>query len=146
MAFTLATAGAASGAEIDSCLLSTRQREHRIDRQENAKFCIDKFKNSITQSACNELVDKNVVPLASTVLTDEMRGLCFYETTLTTDVGTCLKSAKKFKISANQDEAVFYCYQQFQEKIGKTECLKIADRLIFPAKRDYLKQHCIDNN
>lgn len=75
-------------------------------------------------------------------MSEEINSICFYETTPAKDMNSCLAETKKFKNATNHDEAVFYCYQQFQDKLTAKDCLKTADQLIYPLKKEYLRQHC----
>lgn len=128
--------------EVEQCLTYAVSQEHRLEKEDAVKICFDKFKSRLDKNTCYDLVKKKVRPLDSTKLTEEITSTCFYDTTSATDIHSCLSESKKFKSAYNHDDAVFFCYQQFQEKLGKSECLKAANQMIFPLKKEYLKEHC----
>ena len=146
--FVLVLTGASSGlaGDLQNCLTVANKRTHRIDREEGVRFCFTQYKQSTDNNSCVNLLEKSKLKALSSSLKDEMRSLCFYETTPPKDIASCRKDAKKFKDSYNHDEAIFYCYEQFQEKISKKECLESAEDMIFPSKKEYLKEHCLSNN
>lgn len=132
--------------EIDLCLSEAVSQPHRLEKEEAVKLCFDKLKTKITKNTCYELIKKKVRRLDSSKLNEEITSLCFYETTAATDINSCITESKKFKSPYNHDDAVFFCYQQFQEKLDKNQCLKAADQMIFPLKKEYLQQHCNSNS
>ncbi len=142
----LLISSAAKAEELSQCLGSITTHEHRLEKEEAIRLCFNKFKSVISQENCFIYLAKKVPRLASTKLIEDIKSICFYETTSAKDIGSCMNNTKKFKSSSDHDEAVFYCYQQFQEKIGEKECLKIAEKLIYPLKKNYLIQHCLNNN
>jgi hypothetical protein len=135
----------AFSSELNDCLNLANYHQHRLEKEAGVRFCFNKHKNTLTKEACNQTVDKKVAPMDSIRLTEDMRGLCFYDTPPTPTLKGCLQDTKRFKSASNHDEAVFFCYQQFQEKLTTAECLKTAKQLIFPVKKEYLEQHCYEN-
>lgn len=87
-----------------------------------------------------------MIKLNSSKLLEDLKSTCFYETTPSNDIGSCLKETQYFKNTLNHDEAVFYCFQQFQEKLSKNDCLKTAEQMVYPLKKEYLRQYCSDSN
>ena len=136
----------ADAADLSRCLSLTAYKQHRLEKEDLIRSCFNQYKLVITKETCHSLLTKKVSKLASTKLSDEINALCFYDTTPAKDMNACLKDTKKFKSTANHDEAVFYCYQQFQDKLTQNECLKTADQLIYPLKKEYLQQHCNNNS
>ncbi|MEQ1721668.1 MAG: hypothetical protein ABL930_00740 [Pseudobdellovibrio sp.] len=132
--------------ELERCLNYATAQEHRLEKEDIIKICFDKFKTKINKSECYSYLNKKVKSLDSTKLNEEITSVCFYETSQTPDLNSCMSETKKFKSSNNHDEAVFYCYQQFQEKLSKADCLKTANQLIFPLKKEYLTNHCNNNS
>ncbi|MBY0553777.1 hypothetical protein K2P97_04555 [bacterium] len=132
--------------EIDQCLSYAVSQEHRLEKEDAVKMCFDKHKSKIDKNTCYNLIKKKVSALDSSKLNEEITSTCFYDTTAAVDINSCLTETKKFKSAYNHDDAVFFCYQQFQEKIGKNECLNAANQLIFPLKKEYLKEHCNNNS
>lgn len=135
----------ALSAELSECLNLATYHKHRIEKEAAIRFCFNKFKSSQSRENCHSLVDKKVSQLGSIRLTEDMRSICFYDTPPTTSLSSCLKDSRKFRSAGNHDEGVFYCYQQFQEKLSQRDCLKTAKAMIFPAKQSYLEQHCKEN-
>lgn len=123
------------------------EREHRLDREAAIKDCYERYKSSLTKDLCYKTLKRVVIPMDSFTLTDNIRNICFYEAgPPASDFQSCLKESRQFTKASEHDEAVFYCYQQFQDKISKKDCLKAADQLIYPGKEDYLRQHCMNNS
>ena len=130
---------------LQTCLSNSVYHEHRIEKEDNVKFCFDKYKNSITQDSCFKTITKNSVLINNTQLYNFVTSVCFYETGNHANLDSCNAIAKKFKGGAEHDEALFYCYQTFQDRVSKKDCLKTSDKMIFPAKKEYLKRHCLSN-
>jgi hypothetical protein len=135
----------AMASNLSSCLSLAAIKEHRIDKEEAVRGCFNLHKNTINKDICYFSLDKKVSKKSSARLIEEMSSICFYETTLPNNLDTCLAETKSFKNSINHDDALFYCYQQFQDKIDAKTCLKIANLFVFPLKKTYLKQHCNSN-
>lgn len=114
---------------------------HRLDREVALRQCYARYKTS--KKTCYRTLKSVIGPQESLRLTEDIRSVCFYDAQpAARTVEDCVQEAAAFKVAAEHDEAVFYCYQQFQEKIDRRQCLKTARQLIYPAKEDYLTQHC----
>lgn len=142
-----ASAYASTARELSRCLSSAASREHRIEKEASIRTCFNEHKTSVSKETCYLSLAQQTLKLASisTQLTEEIKSICFYETTPAKDINICLNEAKKFKTTNNHDEAVFYCHQLFQENLTKKDCLKTANQLIYPLKKEYLKQYCYRN-
>lgn len=127
------------------CITHPRlEREHRLDREAAILACYERFKPSLQKDLCYKTLKRIVMPMDSFSLTDRVRNICFYDAgPAAKDIASCLKESRQFVKAAEHDEAVFYCYQQFQDSMSTKDCLKTADQLIFPGKEDYLRQHCL---
>lgn len=132
----------AIAAELSDCLISASQQEHRLEKEDSIRFCFNKYKTSITKEICYLFLEQRVSKLSLRILNEEISSICFYETTPAKDMNSCLTETKKFKNATNHDEAIFYCYQQFQDRLTQKDCLKTAEQLIYPLKKEYLRQHC----
>lgn len=130
---------------LQNCLSSSVYHEHRIEKEDNVKFCFDKYKSSITQESCYKSIRRNSLLINTSRLHNFTTSVCFYETTNHASLEACNQAAKKFKGAAEHDEALFYCYQTFQDKVSRKDCLKTSEKMIFPAKKEYLKRHCLNN-
>lgn len=128
-----------------TCMRTANRFEHRIDRMENIRNCFETEKKNLTAETCLAVVNQKIRDKYTTRFEDELRSICIYETTSLASLEKCEVQADKFRSSYNHDDAIFFCFQQFQEKLSKKQCLNSAAKLIFPLKRDYLKQHCKDN-
>lgn len=131
---------------INQCLSKAQSQSHRLDRLDEIKTCLTRYVSTLSKNECNSLVEKKSSLWGSIKLTEEARLLCFYETPNGPDIRSCLRDAKKIQDAPRHDEAVFYCYQQFQEKLSLDDCLFTARQMIYPVKMDYLKQHCLNKN
>lgn len=132
--------------ELARCLFTAGEQQHRLEKENSVRQCFNLYKTYINKETCYLFLDKNVSKLSSTKLNEDINSICFYETTAPRDLNSCLIETKKFKSSGNHDEAVFYCFQQFQEKITRKECLKAADKMIYPFKKEYLRGQCYSYN
>jgi hypothetical protein len=130
---------------LQTCLASTVYHEHRIEKEDNINFCFEKYKNSISQDSCFKTIRKNSLLINTSKLHNFTTSVCFYETGEHKNLYACNESAKKFKGAAEHDEALFYCYQTFQDRVSKKDCLETSAKMIFPAKKEYLKRHCLRN-
>lgn len=128
--------------EFARCLVSASERSHRLEKEESLLECFNKNKMNLSREICFKSITQNLPKSASGSFNEQLLSICFYETVISKDVNSCLHDSEKFKITINHDEAIFYCYQQFQEKISKKECLKIANKLTYPLKKEYFKQYC----
>lgn len=136
----------ATAGELSQCLYSATYQEHRLEKENSVRACFNKYKSFITKDTCYLFLEKKVSKLSSTRLNEDINSICFYETTLPKDLNSCLLETKRFKSSSNHDEAVFFCYQQYQDRISQKDCLKTASQMIYPAKKEYLQQHCYNHN
>lgn len=134
----------APASDLGQCLYAANFNEHRLEKENSVRLCFDKYKSLISKESCYSYLDKKVAKLSSTNLSEDIKGLCFYDTTPAKDLNACATETKKFKVAANHDEALFYCYQQFQENISQKDCLKISGQMIYPSKKNYLKEHCLN--
>ncbi|AGH96255.1 hypothetical protein A11Q_2039 [Pseudobdellovibrio exovorus JSS] len=130
---------------LGTCLSQNISRnQHRLDKEDNARQCFEANKEQLSKQACYHYLRKVIEPLDSIRLSNDLRTLCFYEALpLPTTIEACLSETKRFENASAHDEAVFYCYQQFQNQIDQKTCLKTAKLLIFPQKENYLTQHCL---
>ncbi|MGZ3691985.1 MAG: hypothetical protein ACXVAX_10805 [Pseudobdellovibrio sp.] len=144
MSLTFATP--VQAAQLEKCLISAAEQEHRIDKENAVNYCFTTFKEKTTKADCFANI-KKFKPLIynSQSLTNNTTSICFYEAGTYSNIGDCLKDAGRFNYAGDHDDAVFYCYQSFQETITKKDCLLTADKLIYAGKRDYLKAHCLEN-
>ncbi len=131
--------------QFTDCLRIAMSQEHRIEKLNSIRSCFQQYKFSTSKDICYNSIKNLTNKIDSIKLSEELTATCFYEVKIALDIKTCLKESSHFKIAINHDEAVFYCYQEFQNKLNKSECLKTANSLIFPAKKDYLRQHCLTN-
>ncbi len=131
--------------ELERCLDFAIAQEHRLEKEDTVKICFNKSLLKLNKNKCYSLLNKKVKSLGSTKLNEEITSFCFYEISQVSDLNSCLSETKKFNTSNNHDEAVFYCYQQFQDKTSYADCIKTANQLIFPLKKEYLTSHCKTN-
>lgn len=132
--------------ELARCLFSASEQQHRLEKENSVRQCFNQYKTYINKETCYLFLEKKVSKLSSTKLSEDINSICFYETTPPKNLGSCLVETKKFKNSGNHDEAVFFCYQQYQNKISRKECLNAAEQMIYPFKKEYLREHCFSYN
>lgn len=128
--------------ELSRCLSTTSHQEHRLEKEDTILHCFNQYKKTLSYEGCSAALAKVKSKMSSTKLTEEIKSICFYETTTSKDMNSCMARTKLFKNSSNHDEAIFYCYLQYQNRMTKSDCNKTANKLIFPLKKAYLKQHC----
>lgn len=133
-------------ADLGQCLSRAEtQNRHRLDREEAVRGCFANMKTTLNRGECFSALRKSRSAQASGSLSEDIKAVCFYETTAYKDVNECVRESRRFVSAGDRDEAVFYCYQIFQDKLSKKQCLQTARNLIFAAKREHLSQHCISN-
>lgn len=132
--------------ELSRCLSMTNNQEHRLQKEDTIRYCFNKYKVSISKDSCYTALTKQTPKMSSAKLIEEIKSICFYETNSSKDMNSCLSETKKFKNSANHDEAIFYCFMHFQDSLSKKDCIKTASQLIYPLKKEYLKQYCYSYN
>lgn len=134
----------AAATELARCLDSAVVQNHRLEKEDLIRYCYNKHKKNVDKKTCYLNLADKVSKFSSIKLNEEINTICFYETTSAKSMDSCLSEARKFKNSTNHDEAVFYCYQEFQDLLSKKDCLKTAEQLIYPLKKQYLQQHCLN--
>jgi hypothetical protein len=133
------------GNDLEKCLSNVNNEVHRLDRESAVSSCFTKHTAAMTKPNCYTTIEKFKPLISSSRLYKQAVGNCFYEAASFAKMSDCMKDTDKFRNAAEHDEAVFFCYQTFQDKIDKNACIKTAKRMIFPPKRDYLLNHCIQN-
>ena len=136
----------AQAADLEKCLSAAVEQEHRIDKENAVNYCFSAFKDKTTKSHCYENIKKfRSLISSSQSLINSTNATCFYEAGVFSNISDCLKDTSRFTYAGDHDDAVFYCYQSFQESITKKDCLMTAGKLIYSGKKDYLKAHCLEN-
>lgn len=137
---------AAMAGELAQCLFSASEQPHRLEKENSVRHCFNQYKSYINKENCYLFLAQKVSKMSSIKLSEDINAICFYDTSAPKSLNSCLKETKKFKSSGNHDEAVFFCYQQFQDKISQKDCLTAAEQMIYPFKKEYLRQHCYSYN
>jgi hypothetical protein len=141
--FGLAFSAAFSQAdELEKCLSAVSTSAHRLEREDAVARCFTSFTQMTGKDACFGHIEKYKSLVNSTRLQNLALNSCFYESTGYKTMQDCMGDTKLFKKASDHDEAIFFCYQSFEERLSKQECSNTAKKLIFPAKRDYLLNHC----
>lgn len=130
---------------LDQCLSIIKHQQDRIEKEDTIRFCFDKYKKNITRKSCYSGLVRVASKVNSTRLSEDIKSICFYETGSFKDLKDCLKETENFKNSTNHDEAVFSCFQDFQDVMTKKDCLTTANRLIYPQKKEHLNRYCNSN-
>jgi hypothetical protein len=130
--------------ELEKCLASVSAGVHRLEREEAVARCFTSFTQMTGKDACFGHIEKFKSLINSTRLQNLALNSCFYESAGYKRMQDCMGDTKLFKKAGDHDEAVFFCYQSFEERLTKEECANTAKKLIFPAKRDYLLNHCLE--
>lgn len=141
----LSVTAAAETAGLNKCLAQATYREHRLEKEDSIRNCFNNHKSALKREVCYKNATKSVNLVHSTTLLNDLISTCFYETESFQNLKDCLVDTDKFKNASAHDEAVFYCYQTFQDKMTKKDCSETAEALIFPAKKNYLSRHCMEN-
>ena len=131
--------------DLSKCVLKVAQKEHRLDREDGFRRCFDENKNKVSKDQCLTHAKRYKTLFSSSQLYQENLGICFYESNSFNNISDCIKTAKIFEGANDHDEAVFFCYQTFQEKLSKNQCLAVAKTMRFPWKEQYLRNHCLNN-
>lgn len=147
VALTLLFSFSAFSAELDTCIKTvlSKPKLYRLEKEESIKSCFELNKANIDQDTCFEKAKDIKNWVHSTQLQNQMLSTCFYDTKPFKSVAKCTAAARNFPLASDHDEAIFYCYQIFQENLNQNQCVDIADKMIFPLKKDYLKRHCLQN-
>ncbi len=127
---------------LDLCLATAAKNDHRLNRFDATLECFQKSKSSIGSDSCFTAVQNLKPGQTSIELNERLRSYCFYDASQFKTIKMCLAKVNAFQLAINHDEAVFECYNQFQENLTQKQCLKISELLKYPAKKEYLKAHC----
>ena len=131
----------AFSADLDACL-TTAGRAHRLERESSTSDCFSSMPATTSKESCYASLQKFKFLISSSRLYNQSLNSCFYDSAAHKTIGDCLRDTKRFSSASDHDEGVFFCYQQFQEKLSKNECIETAKKMIFPVKKDYLLNHC----
>lgn len=132
-----------TAAELESCLTVAAKIEHRLNRTEAMLSCFEKNKKTIDSDTCFKGISLLKAKNFSTEQTEQVRANCFYEISRFKSISACLQKAKTFELAGSHDEAVFECYSQFQDDLNQKQCLTVSQLLRYPAKKEYLAEHCL---
>lgn len=138
-------AQSAFAGQFDVCLTQAKKITHRLNRVEAIQSCFESNKDSITAEACFAGIKTVQVHEKSIELNEKLNSICFYDISHFKKISSCLAKVDIFKIASNHDEAVFECYRQFQNQLSQKQCLKISSFMKYPAKKEYLDNHCYEN-
>ena len=141
--FTLFLSATSSAAEFDSCLASASKVEHRLNRIESVRICFEKNKKHLDSESCYKGTSTLKTKNYSTEIMDQLKATCFYDVSRFKSVSICLQKAKIFELADSHDEAIFECYSQFQDELNQKQCLAVSELLRYPAKKEYLAEHCL---
>ena len=130
--------------ELEKCLATVSTNTHRLEREEAVGRCFTSFTQMTGKDACFGHIEKFKSLVSSTKLSNLALNSCFYESAAYKTMQECMGDTKLFKTASDHDEAIFFCYQNFEERLNKDECTSAAKKLIFPAKREYLLSHCLE--
>ncbi len=139
------SAARGSAAEIERCLSEASRRTHVIDQEQAIEGCFQSQAKQLSQNKCYEAVLKITALKKQLNMSESLNSICFYQTTDFIDLKSCMIKAELFKIADNHDEAIFDCYKQFQNALTQKQCIQISRKMIYPAKKDYLFDHCQNN-
>lgn len=137
-------ASLAQADELEKCLSTVGNNVHRLEREEAVARCFTSFTQITGKDACFGHIEKYKSLISSARLKNLALNSCFYESSSYKTMQDCMGDTKLFKTANDHDEAVFFCYQSFEDRLNKNECKNTAKKLIFPAKRDYLMNHCLE--
>ncbi len=132
-------------APIETCIANARKNGNMIERKQALENCFKFNKNKISKKQCFDFATQINQSLRYSDLAETLNSICFYETTSFDSLQICLSGASNFAIADNHDEAIFDCYRQFQTTLSQNQCIAVSRKLIYPAKKNYLFQHCQNN-
>lgn len=145
IALLLVSSSVFASEALDKCLDSAVYHEHRIEKEENVKYCFDKFKTSVSKAECYKAIEDHPRLISTYRLKLYAQNICFYDVNSHANLNSCIDEAERFIGASEHDEALFYCYQIFQDRTSKKDCLSVAKKMKFFAKRTYLENHCRKN-
>ena len=129
--------------EMTSCLNIAAKIEYRLNRIEAVQSCFEKNKKQLNSESCFKGISSLKPKNFSLELIEQFKAQCFYEVSHFKSIDACLQKAKTFDLAGTHDEAIFECYSQFQDELNQKQCLAVSQLLRYPAKKDYLAEHCL---
>lgn len=136
---TAATPTVQMGSDFSSCLSRASGQQHRLEKENTLRNCFQEFKGEISRDLCFQSLAKFKI---SGSLKENIKSVCFYETTMAKNFNGCMLETKKFNSSYDHDDAIFFCIQQFQDNVTAKDCMGAAEQMVFPLKKQHLVQHC----
>lgn len=130
---------------MEVCLESAKKRTHVLDQHIAIEDCFQANLDRLSAQQCFSYAKQLNKNKKFYDLSETLNTLCFYSTSTFNDVKSCIAGSRNFAIADNHDEAVFDCYKQFQNTLSQKQCIELSRQLIYPAKKDYLFQHCQSN-
>jgi hypothetical protein len=124
--------------------VSSANNQHRFEREESLVDCFQQFKGLLGSDNCYAQIKKLKSVQRSERLSEQLKMICFYDASIFQSAPHCLARAVEFGDADSHDEAIFECFNQFQEKLNRKSCIEMSSKLIYPSKKDYLLQHCLD--
>ena len=131
------------GQTLEKCLASAAYHSHRLDKENTLSYCFNKYKEQVSKKNCFSQIKKYKVLINNQRLLNQTNQVCFFEAGVFNNLKDCLNETKRFNSAVDHDDAVFYCYQSFQDSTSTKQCLDTANKMIFAAKKEYLKNHCL---
>ncbi|OFZ31560.1 MAG: hypothetical protein A2622_02970 [Bdellovibrionales bacterium RIFCSPHIGHO2_01_FULL_40_29] len=136
---------AAYSSSFDLCLEHAAKQEHKLDRQDGVQNCFIKNKAQLNSEKCYRSIKKVNLTEISQKINEQIKSVCFYEVSRFRTIKSCLEKSQLFETAINKDEAVFDCFAQFQNVLNQRQCLNVSQYLIYPAKKEHLKTHCLNS-
>lgn len=130
---------------IEQCLSQISSKHHIIESEDLILSCFNKYKDSIGSNLCFQLANKSKKIKKSFSLTEKIKSICFYESSIFQNISSCLLKTKEFKNAESRDESVFDCYRQFQSSLTQQQCFTVVPYLTYPSKKEYMQQQCYNN-
>lgn len=136
----------AQASELDHCLARVHQIKgtHIVTREEQVRTCFKNNKKNISANLCFRAVAQDPLVAKSINFKEEMNSFCFYQVAQFSTPRECMAKIQIFSSADNRDEAVFSCYQKFQNQIGRQLCLQMSEQMVFDEKKDHLQNRCFE--
>ena len=140
----LFSALSASARSFSQCV-SLNSSLPQFEQEEALVDCFETNKSNLSSGSCYAAIHKIKAAQKSATLNERLKTICFYDVSLFKNDKLCMARASEFSIAENHDEALFECFNQFQESMNQKSCLEMSSKLIYPAKKEHLRQHCLNN-
>lgn len=118
------------------CLFPKNSQLARDQRDADKMSCLRSQIHRVSFANCTRVASS----MEYSTTAEEAKLLCLYEKAR--NLSQCLDVVKSLEYPDSGDEARWHCLKNFSQKISKTECRKISEKMSYPAQKNRATVFC----